>query len=290
MSIRTGFATLTAFTIIAALAGCSAQTRLEDLVEARQQSANLLVAFTRAADASNRAVMADTDERSLQFADEARAATEDAQRSADMLKVLLEHAQFTPELEQLRKFQSDFARYRDLDRQILELAVENTNLKAQRLSFGAGMKAADAFRDAVAGLAPRRPADAARLRAAGATAIAAIREVQALEAPHIAEAEDAAMTVLERRIDAGVSVAQAAVAELAALARVRDGDGMAAVSKALADFLAVHAEIIQLSRRNSNVRSLALTLNQKRALTMECEATALALRDDLQTRSLGGFR
>ena len=43
--------------------------------------------------------------------------------------------------------------------------------------------------------------------------------------------------------------------------------------------MGVNAEIVVLSRRNSNVRSLALSLGQKRMLTAGCEETLRALQD-----------
>jgi hypothetical protein len=52
---------------------------------------------------------------------------------------------------------SRFAEYRVLDRKILDLAVENTNLKAQRLALGPAQEAADAFRDALKAARPPRP-------------------------------------------------------------------------------------------------------------------------------------
>jgi len=45
-----------------------------------------------------------------------------------------------------------------------------------------------------------------------------------------------------------------------------------------------------LSRRNSNVRSLALSLGQKRTLTARCEETLGALQDALAKRGFGGTR
>jgi hypothetical protein len=281
---------ITLLTLLATVAGCSAPSRLEDLVEARQQSANLLVEFTRSADASNRAVMADTDERSRQYAHEARVGTEAVRRSVAALKTLLERAHFAGEREHLRTFEDQFGRYQDLDRQILELAVENTNLKAQRLSFGPAQQAADAFRDAVTTLTPRRPADAVRVRAAAAAAVAAIREIQVLHAPHIAEADDPAMSGFEVRMGDATVTTRAAIAELRVLVGKPDEAGIAAANTALDRFLSVHAEILELSRRNSNVRSLQLTLNQKRVLTSECEVSARALRDELEKRSLVGSR
>ena len=54
-----------------------------------------------------------------------------------------------PNATLLEEFGRQFAEYRTLSQSILGLAVENTNLKAQRLSFGAAQQSADAFRDAL---------------------------------------------------------------------------------------------------------------------------------------------
>src|SRR6185503_15753695 len=59
----------------AGTAGCvNPLTALPKLFEARRLASELHVAFTRAAEASNRAVMADTDEASIAAKDEATAA------------------------------------------------------------------------------------------------------------------------------------------------------------------------------------------------------------------------
>ena len=45
--------------------------------------------------------------------------------------------------------------------------------------------------------------------------------------------------------------------------------------------MAIHKEIITLSRRNSDVRSLALSLGRKRTVTAECEEQLQALEEAL---------
>ena len=45
--------------------------------------------------------------------------------------------------------------------------------------------------------------------------------------------------------------------------------------------MAVNDEIVALSRRNSNVRSLALSLGRKRMVTAECEDELRALEEAL---------
>jgi len=55
-------------------------------------------------------------------------------------------------------------------------------------------------------------------------------------------------------------------------------------------FAGLNSQIVSLSRRNSNVRSLALSLVQKRNLTATCEDNFRALQDALGKRGLTGTR
>ena len=171
--------------------GCHAHAVLTRQMEARQLASDLQVQFTQAADASNRAVMVETDDAAAAAAREAQGAAEEAQRSAGMLRSTLQSMGYSEELALLDAFEAKFAEYRKLDAEILSLAVENTNLKAQRLSFGPASEAANAFRTAIE-VATRtaRPAEAPRAEALAARAIAAVLQIQVLQAPHIAESDD----------------------------------------------------------------------------------------------------
>jgi negative regulator of replication initiation len=264
---------------------------LEQLSHARQVSADLLVQFTKAADAANRAVMADTDEASVAYAHEAEQAKQAVQRDVDALKPMLDSLNYTDETRILQEFVSRFAAYDALDRNILDLAVENTNLKAQRLSFGPAQDAADAFRDAADALAPSVPEkDAWRARALVATAVGAVREIQALQAPHIAEPEDAAMARLEKRMSASEAAARSALDTLATIVPPGSRPKLGVARTAFDQFMKVHAEILALSHRNTNVRSLALSLTQKPALVAACDDRLRALNDALGKRGFGMSR
>jgi hypothetical protein len=276
-----------------AAAGCGdgLNTSLARLLEARRLSADLLVQFVKVADAGNRAVMADTDDASSAFAGEAAQATQLVQKDFDALGPILMALRYSNETRLLEEFGSRFAEYRALDQTILGLAVENTNLKAQRLSFGAGQQAADAFRDALDAVTRSAPPkDPWRVEALAVRAVAAVREIQVLQAPHIAEANDAAMTRMEQQMASSEAAARRAVETLAGLVPSASRPQLNAASAAMDRFMSVNAEIVALSRRNSHVRSLALSLSQKRTLTARCEETLLALQDALAKRDFGGTR
>ena len=252
---------------------------LTQLVEARQLASELHVEFTKATEASNRAVMADTDEASAAGAEEARRARQIVETDLAALRTVLQSLGYRDDLGALDAFQAHFDEYRKVDDEILPLAVENTNLKAQRLSFGPAQEAAQAFASAVAAAARGAKAGCCG-EAVSNRARAALLEIQVLQAPHIAEADDSAMTKIENRMKDLAQTAHAAVDELEA------ADAAAALNR----FLKINDEIIILSRRNSNVRSLALSLGRKRMLTAECEDDLAALEQVIAKHQFSATR
>ena len=94
-----------------------------------------------------------------------------------------------------------------------------------------------------------------------------------LQAPHIAESDDAAMTRIESRMKAAGARQRARLHSTSLKAP--------AAAAALDRFMGINDEIVALSRRNSNVRSLALSLGRKRMVTAECEDDLRALEEAL---------
>ena len=278
--------------IVTAIAGAASRcgdvnAALERLAEARQVSADLHVQFTKAADAANRAVMADTDETSVAAAREATEAKQAVQHDVDALAPMLHSLGYTDESRLLQDFVTRYAEYDAIDRRILDLAVENTNLKAQRLSFGPGAEAADALRDALTGLKASAPADRWRVDALAMSAVAAVREIQALEAPHIAEADDAAMARIEQRMATSEKSARQAIDQLRAIVDSASQPKLVTATADLDRFMSLNAQVIALSRRNTNVRSLALSLQDKPAIAAACEDRLRSLQDALAKRGYG---
>ena len=251
-----------------------------ELSEARRLTADLRVAFVKASDASNRAVMADTDEASLAFAHEAEQATESVESDVAALAPHLRSLEYPTEVQALTSFTDGFAEYRKLDRVILELAVENTNLKAQRLSFGPAREAADGLRAALEALGSQSK-DRCRLESLVAKAVLAVREIQVLQAPHIAEADDATMTRMETEMAALEVTANEALTGISGLVDPKGHAQLAAASTWFERFKDVSRQIVVLSRRNSNVRSLELSLREKPGLTAACDNSLYTLEATL---------
>src|SRR3954468_16345103 len=100
-SVQPGRIVLAVLTILPPV-GCTTRTPvLTGLLDAHDAAGNLQVHFAKAVDASNRAVMADTDEVSTVAAQEAERATEAAQRDVARLRPLLRDLQYADELRAL---------------------------------------------------------------------------------------------------------------------------------------------------------------------------------------------
>lgn len=276
---------------LGAVFGCvNRPAALTEWLETQRLVSELHVAFAKASHASNLAVMADTDEASSAAADEAKRERAIVERNLARLQPLLTSLGYDEDARGLETFKTAYDDYRRLDDEILGLAVENTNLKAQRLSFGPARDSSDAFRAALDGAVQAATAsDRCRLDALASRARIGVLEILALEPPHIAELEDAAMARIESQMAAAEAAARGAFVEIARALPSNSSDVVKATA-ALDRFVSVNNDILKLSRRNSNVRSLALALGRKRTLTAQCEDRLTAFEQALAKHELTATR
>jgi hypothetical protein len=270
--------------------GCS-EPAFVQLTQAQRLVSGMRINFAKASDASDRAVMADTDEESIKLAREAEAADDSVSAAMPPLAQLLTDLRSEHDSDMLARFQGHFARYRALDREILRLAVANTNLKAQHLLFGPVSQVADEFCRALRALAAAAPASTAHhIFDATARAQLAVREILALQAPHIAEAQDSEMDRIEKEMAVRKSIAREALASIERNVRPPSRSSLDAAKASLDSFEALSRKLIELSRKNTNVRSLELALKQKPALAAACDESLVALQNALASEGFTGTR
>jgi len=257
-------------------------TVLSRLEESRRSAAKLRLDFSQVADSSNRAVMADTEEGSRLVALESRAATTAVDKDVATLQQLLGGLNFKDESRMLSEFNARFSEYRLLDGRIVELAVENTNLKAQALSFGPASEAVKALADSLSAVRSSfLPKDLERAESLVAQTLLSVREVQVLHAPHIAERQEERMAAMERQMADLDAKARTTLSSLREIAPPEARPALAEALSALDRFKAVSAQIVELSRRNTHVLSLDLSLRKKPALVAACSERLVALQDAL---------
>lgn len=248
-------------------------------------------ALAAASEAEKSAVLATTDEDSVKFADQARAASAEVERERQELGKRLASDGTQQEKDLLGQFNEAFARLKQVDEEVLALAVKNTNLKAYDLAFG---PAADTLAEMDAALSriADRNADSPNARKVMALAsgarVAALR-VHALLAPHIAEESDEKMERLEARMTGEELQVRKALDGLAGVPGLGVGADLAAARSSLLRYDEIKARILALSRENTNVRSLALSLTQKRKAMILCLEPLVALQQAIADEPVPGW-
>ncbi len=262
----------------------AAKASRADLVERMQ------LAIASASEAEKSAVLATTDEDSRTFADQARATAADVDRERQQLAGLLAEGGIAHEQDLLARFSETFENLRHIDDEVLRLAVENTNLKAFALLFGPAADALAEMDAALSRLLARHadPSDARRVMPLAFGARLGVLRIQGLLAPHVAEESDAKMDRLEAAMADEETRVRKDLDELAALPSFRGDADLAAATSSFVQYGGFKTRILALSRENTNVRSLALSLNQKRKAMVVCLDALDALRQAILDEPIRG--
>jgi len=264
--------------------GQSAAQQLARRADRLERVDRIRWAMAAAAEAEKSAVMAITDEESQRFADQARAVTAQAEQERGKLEKFLAADGTADERRLLNQFTQDFAGFQRIDKELLDLAVKNTNLKASSLAFG---PAAAAVKEMDAALA-RLPGDNVKvLRLADNARIAGWR-LLALLPPHIAEESDQKMDEMEAQMTKEDREVRQSLEVLAALPNLAGNADVKAAVASYAQFNEKRTEILKLSRENTNVRSLTISLTQKRNLTSLCQDALESLHQAIASEAIVG--
>jgi hypothetical protein len=243
-----------------------------------------------ASEAEKSAVLATTDQDSQTFADQARVMSAKVEQESRELGELLTAGGTQGERELLTQFTRAFVEFRRIDDDLLALAVKNTNVKAYGLAFG---PAAVALRDMNAALSRLVAANADTPEAKTTMLLAFGAETSALRTqtllpPHIAEENDAKMDELEAQMATEDAQVRKSLAGFAAIPRLSGDPELATATARYTEFSEIKKQVLALSRENTNVRSLSISLNQKRKVMLVCQAALGALQQAILAEPIAG--
>jgi len=243
-------------------------------------------ALAAASDAEKSAVMATTDQDSQTFANQARTATKALQQGREQLSGLLDTSGSPREKELLAEFSKSFVDFERIDRDLLALAVQNTNLKAYQLAFGPASEALQAADEALAHLVTRssesNSADDKKIILLADDARISTLRIQTLLPPHIAEESDQKMDELEARMTREDLAIRKILAGLAAIRGLAADKDLATAVARYEQFTEIRSQILKLSRENTNVRSLTISLNEKRRAMLLCQDALTGLQQEIE--------
>jgi|SRR5580704_650251 hypothetical protein len=246
-----------------------------------------------ASEAEKSAVLAVTDQDSQTFADQARAASGKVEQERRELGELLTEGGTQGERDLLAQVTAAFAEYQRVDNDLLALAVKNTNVKAYNLAFGPAATAVDEMTSALTRLMALVAANGgsseakAMMPLAFGAEVGALR-IQTLLPPHIAEESDQKMDAMEALMATEDTQVRKSLDGLAALPGLGKETDLATAKARYAEFSNIRTQILALSRENTNVRSLSISLNQKRKVMLLCQAALSDLQQAILAEPIAG--
>jgi hypothetical protein len=244
------------------------------------------VDLLKSVEAEKSAVMADTDEASQAYALQARKAADRVEQGRREFRRLLDKDHTAQELKLLQEFDGAWPEFLQTDKTILDFAVQNTNLKAARLSFGPGRETLGRLEKAIGRLTSGQPL----IERAACRILTAGWEILALHAPHIAASEDQRMD----EIEAALRRLQTEMADSFRALKSRIPPGKQAdlqeTEKAFKELQKITAQVIAWSRQNTNIKSFELSLGRKRKISARCDEILAALEEAVRSQGFKATR
>jgi len=239
-----------------------------------------------AVDAEKNAVLAITDKASEDFAAQARQAADSVESSRKALESIIHREKLLQEPGMMNEFNSCWSQFRKLDETILDLAIQNTNLKAQKLSSTQCAQELNAFEENLNRIIHRnthgRQCNVAVMLSY--EALSAGQKIFSLHKPHIEEADDREMDKIEQRIKSFDESARKALRSLRSITGPSDNEDFKNAETSYEQFMNLTGEILKLSRRNTNIKSAELSLGKIRLISSQCQEILANLEKTVQVR------
>ncbi len=244
------------------------------------------LALALASEAGNNAVMAMTDQDSQNFADQSRAQVAAVERGRQELERLLQTGGTKTEQDLLAQFSPAFANFQHIDEDLLNLAARNTNLKAFRLAFGPAAEMLKEMDGALShivaqGVNSTSPDAKQVIQLADDARIRTLR-IQTLLPLHIAEQSDRKMDELEAQMAQEDLEIRKDLENLVTLLKATGSPEVQTAASDYAKFNEIKAQIVELSCENTNIRSVSISLNEKRKVMLRCQDALAAVERAIQ--------
>lgn len=236
-------------------------------------------------EAEKNAVLSVTDEASKDFVVEARQAVDAVENGRKEFESIVNQDNVPQEIEMMKEFNSCWSQYKQLDKVVLDLAAQNTNLKAQKLSSTQCVQEMERFEDSLKRIISRNKQGEQQCNNAVSLAYEALTaslNIFALHKPHIEEANDQEMDKIELRIKSYDDSARQALNSLHGVAGLSDNDDLKNAETAYQQFMNLTGEVLRLSRLNTNIKSAELSLGRKRMISAQCREILANLKQTVQ--------
>lgn len=264
---------IAAWLVIVAAVGCNAEPALKRQARKGHLINGIRETLLASVVAEKSAVLATTDEESHALALEAKGFAAQINEARAELRTLILADKLPLEIDKLTAFDTAWAEVEGVDQRLLALAVANTNLKAAQLSAREGSATLNRFVDALLEI-QRTTSEPDLLRTLTRVSVAAMREQSLLQA-HI-PAADAEMTRLEQQMRELSDEVEHSMESMRQGGQVPQ-EQITKTLQTWSDYRLVVADVLRLSRQNTNVISFDVSVHEKRHATKDCLSALSAL-------------
>ena len=233
------------------------------------------------------AVMAITDEESKEYATLSRNASASVEKSFAEFNTLKTSLSNPGDEKTLLEFSSCWQELHAIDQIILESAIQNANIKATHLSNEKGSELIDLLEKQLE-IIRQQNIDTPHQEEIGALLyhiMLSTTKIHSLHSPHISEAHTESMEKIELQIKTEESKVLQGFEQLMEITLPQTRQPVDTAKQQFLQFAELTAKVIELSRQNSNITSLTLSLGKKRILAAQCDEILVQLIDAIQTRS-----
>ncbi|MBT9547199.1 MAG: hypothetical protein IV090_17535 [Candidatus Sericytochromatia bacterium] len=190
--------------------------------------------------------------------------------------------QSTPtEKQLLLEFDQCWAQFKTLDQQLLAWATQESNIEAQKWSTLTGRKAWEQFELALNRLkqhSPKAMYNPEKEIAIAQSLIASLK-ILALHKPHIEAFTEQEMNQWEKEMQTQTALTQKNLNALAGQLSKPEWVDFNVAKQHWEAFQASTQKIIKLSRQNSNLKSIELSLGKKRVIATQCKGLLNELKN-----------
>lgn len=254
--------------------------------------ARMRINLLKSVEAEKMAVMADTDESSRVNAVDSQKAADALEKDRLELGLLIRKDPVDREMKLFQEFERCWGDFRKIDQVLLDFAVKNTNIKAAHLSFLKGGEAVKDFEEALKRLISNQASNKEdpQIERLVSEALVAGIKIHYLHSPHIAAANDEQMDNIEKDIKQNEAVIAKALTRLALLVPEKKRTSLQKAKTAYGELSQITAQVIDLSRQNTNIKSFELSLGRKRKITAQCDEILKSLEEVVRSRSFKATR
>jgi hypothetical protein len=248
------------------------------------------LSLAAASEALNSAVMSTREKDSSTFVEEVRSADADLEHGRIQLEQLLKERAEPHEAELMERVDQSLREFRQIQKQLLDLALQNSNRKAFELAFGPAMKLLNEMNEAlfriVAEYTDSTSDNKLRVVHLAEEARIGILSTQVLLLPHIAEASDLKMDEFEVQLSEHARKVRENLAALKVVLLENDQSNIETTTSRYTEFEQLKSQIITLSRQNTDLRAVTIALKDKRQVMLACQDALVSLEHAIRAEPI----